>query len=112
MNRLTISVVYAEPERQTVIALEVSEGTTVATAIALARLNEQHPGLPADLGVGIWGREVTPETVLAAGDRVELYRPLPQDPKETRRALARQGRTMGHGVGLGRAGRIQRKSRR
>jgi len=50
-------------------------------------------------GLGIHGRTVSPERVLADGDRVELYRRLPADPKETRRRLAREGRTMGRTVG-------------
>jgi hypothetical protein len=37
---------------------------------------------------------VAPGHVLVDGDRVELYRPLPADPKDTRRRLAREGRTM------------------
>jgi len=93
-------VVYAEVDRQTQVALQVPVGTTVADAVVLAGLESKHPGLPAGLAVGVWGREVPPETLLQSGDRVELYRPLPQDPKETRRALAREGRSMGGGIGM------------
>ena len=85
------------------IELEVPAGTTAAEAVDLARLREAHPSLPVAPTLGIWGRTVPASTVLEAGDRVEVYRPLPQDPKVTRRALARQGRTMGRRPGPGAA---------
>ena len=41
-----------------------------------------HPAInAATCGVGIFGREVPRERVLAAGDRVEVLRPLVEDPK-------------------------------
>ncbi len=92
---IAVEVVYAERDRQTVVALELPAGSTVADAIGRAGLNALHPALPAEHAVGIWGRLVPVSTPLQAGDRVELYRPLPEDPKVTRRKLARQGRTMG-----------------
>jgi putative ubiquitin-RnfH superfamily antitoxin RatB of RatAB toxin-antitoxin module len=107
-----IEVVYAEATVQTVVSLTVPAGTTVAEAVRLAHLGASHPQMPADLTHGIWGREVAPDTPVSAGDRVELYRPLPNDPKETRRALAREGRTMGQGVAIGHKRKIRRKVRR
>jgi putative ubiquitin-RnfH superfamily antitoxin RatB of RatAB toxin-antitoxin module len=45
-----------------------------------------------DMGaVGVFGRSVAAQTQLADGDRVEIYRPLAQDPKEQRRRRARKG---------------------
>ena len=92
---IRISVAYAAPERQTLIELSVPPGTTAAAAIELAGLRRLHPGIAADAPIGVHGRLVRPEQALVAGDRVELYRALPADPKETRRALAREGRSMG-----------------
>lgn len=97
---MEVWVVYAEPERQTQRRLLVPVGTTVGEALDRANLRADHPALSAPLAVGIWGREVTLDTPVTAGDRIELYRPLPQDPKDTRRALAREGRSMGGGVGM------------
>jgi uncharacterized protein len=94
-GRIRVAVVYAERDRQTLIELEVPAGTTAAEAIERAAIRRVHPGIPADAALGIHGRVVSPQQVLAAGDRLELYRPLPADPKETRRRLAREGRTMG-----------------
>jgi putative ubiquitin-RnfH superfamily antitoxin RatB of RatAB toxin-antitoxin module len=94
---IAIEVAYAERDRQTLIALRVPAGTTVEQAVALSGIRERHAGIPVDAALGIHGRIVAGRQVLAAGDRVELYRPLPADPKDTRRRLAREGRTMGAG---------------
>jgi hypothetical protein len=100
-RRIRVEVAYAEPSAQSVIVLEVPAGTTVAEAVALSGLRASHPAMPAAPALGVWGRAVAATTVLQPGDRVEVYRPLPQDPKVTRRALARQGRTMGRRPGPG-----------
>ena len=45
-----------------------------------------------DLGrcqVGVFGRAANPDDIIHDGDRVEVYRPLIADPKETRRRRAR-----------------------
>jgi len=102
-GRIAVEVAYAEPALQSVVALQVPPGTTAAEAVVLSGLRATHPGMPLLPALGVWGRIVTAATVLAAGDRVEIYRPLPQDPKVTRRALARQGRTMGRRPGPGTA---------
>jgi putative ubiquitin-RnfH superfamily antitoxin RatB of RatAB toxin-antitoxin module len=94
-ERIRVAVAYAERERQTLIELEVDAGTTVREAIETSGIRGRHPGIAADAALGIFGRRVEPDAVLAAGDRVELYRPLPADPKDTRRRLAREGRAMG-----------------
>ena len=88
---ITVSVVYALPEHATTIKLELPVGATVAEAIARSRIAERHPG--ADLAraaVGVFGRRVRRDAVLADGDRVEIYRPLLADPKDARRRRARR----------------------
>lgn len=88
MAEITVEVVLALPERTVLRRLVLSEGTTVAQAIAAA-------GLGADAGVtdprrvGVFGQRVDPEQPLREGDRVEIYRPLALDPKEARRRRAR-----------------------
>jgi hypothetical protein len=42
----------------------------------------------ADGRVGIFGKAVKLSQVLKSGDRVEIYRPLLNDPKEARRRKA------------------------
>ena len=95
-ERIKIVVACAEAGRQSVLEIEVEAGCTAGEAIERSRIFALHPGLdPAACGIGIFGTEVRRDRVLAAGERVEVLRPLPEDPRERRRRLARQGRSMG-----------------
>ena len=47
---------------------------------------------PWERGVGVFGRAVEAGTPLADGDRVEIYRGLSFDPKESRRRRAEHRR--------------------
>lgn len=93
MSRLAVEVVLALEDRQLVTALEVEPGTTLAEAILRSGLQArtQELDLQLDLStaaVGIFGRLRERDTVLADGDRVEIYRPLLADPKDARRRRA------------------------
>ena len=74
--------------------LDIISGTSARTAVQLAA----DAGLPlgdAELDpihapIGVFGEQVEDDYVLADGDRVEIYRPLQQDPKELRRHRANQ----------------------
>jgi len=81
MSGITVEVVFALPERQTLRRLRLAEGSTVQDALSAS-------GLAQTGRVGIHGRVVSPATILRDGDRVEIYRPLRADPKELRRARA------------------------
>jgi len=86
---IRVEVVLAMPDRQELVSLEVEEGTTLAGAISLSRVAEKFEGFEPDLErVGIFGHKASPDQVLRAGDRVEIYRPLLADPKEVRRRRA------------------------
>jgi uncharacterized protein len=95
VEHIAIVVACAEAERQTVLAIEVPAGCTAGEAIERSGVLTGHPAIdPAACGIGIFGREVARDRVLVAGDRVEVLRPLAEDPRERRRRLARQGRSM------------------
>jgi putative ubiquitin-RnfH superfamily antitoxin RatB of RatAB toxin-antitoxin module len=95
-EKIAIEVVCAEAERQTVIPLDVEEGCTAVEAIRQSGIFARHPSLdPQACGIGIFGHEVARDRKLRAGDRVEVLRPLSDDPRERRRRLARQGGSMG-----------------
>jgi uncharacterized protein len=84
---LKVEVVYALPDEQTLIALEVEEGTTVKEAIERSGILSKYPGVAgARERVGIFGKPVDPDTALRDGDRIEIYRPLVANPKEARRS--------------------------
>ncbi|MEX2151133.1 MAG: RnfH family protein [Steroidobacteraceae bacterium] len=96
VDRIAIEVACAERERQTVLKLDVPVNCTAEQALELSGIFALHPGLdPAGCGVGIFGREVARDHPLAAGDRVEVLRRLPEDPRERRRRLARDGKAIG-----------------
>ena len=88
---LAVEVVYAMRGEQVLVSLKVSPGTTVCEAIAQSGIAQRFPHIdPARSTVGIFGKLVKPDTVLRAGDRVEIYRPLIADPKDARRHRVRQ----------------------
>lgn len=69
--------------------VQVPEGATADAAIAASGFREAYPNVdPAVLGVGIFGKAVPLTTVLQPNDRVEIYRALRFDPKDSRRRRA------------------------
>jgi putative ubiquitin-RnfH superfamily antitoxin RatB of RatAB toxin-antitoxin module len=104
-ERIPVEVAYARSDRQQVIPLQVATGSTLEQAIRQSRILEQFPEIDlASARVGIFGKLQTLNTVLRAGDRLEIYRPLLADPKQVRKQRAaasgkpaRGGTTGGHG---------------
>jgi uncharacterized protein len=96
-TRKHCTVVYALPDRQYLWHVELDEQGTVQDALERARrLTEaQNPGTPipaipwAEADVGIFGEIASRDAVPSDGDRIEIYRPLVQDPKQARRERAR-----------------------
>ncbi len=85
-DRIRVQLCYATPERELLQALDVDAGTTIGQAI-------QDSGLLPEVDlqqtpVGIFGKKKELDTVLRAGDRIEVYRPMHPDPEETRRRRA------------------------
>jgi putative ubiquitin-RnfH superfamily antitoxin RatB of RatAB toxin-antitoxin module len=82
------------PQEVELIALSVSEGTTLAGAIEQSGIRRRYPGLYiGGDNTGIFGRLCSGDTVLSAGDRIEIYQPLRADPKDARRLRARRQET-------------------
>ena len=97
MSDLEIEVVFASREKQSLVQLLVSSGTTVAEVVTTSGVLDQFPDQDQDeLSFGIWGQLVAADRIVKKGDRVELYRPLDLDPREARRQLATVGLTMGN----------------
>lgn len=89
MAKIHVEVVYALPDRQLAVALELAAGSTVADSLEASGILRQYPGIDvAKTGVGIWGRRVGLDQPLDDGDRVEIYRGLIADPKLARRQRA------------------------
>ena len=99
-SEIQIEVAFATPEKQLIIPVFVKEGTTAIEAVKLSKIEEQFNEIDLkNLVLGIFGKHITPETVLREKDRVEIYRPLIADPKEIRRKRAEEGKAMKKGGG-------------
>jgi putative ubiquitin-RnfH superfamily antitoxin RatB of RatAB toxin-antitoxin module len=89
-----VQLCYARPDRQFLLDLQVAPGTTIQQAIQDSGIVRQAPEIDISvLRVGIYGKLKTLDTVLREHDRVEIYRPLIADPKETRRRRAAHDRS-------------------
>ena len=87
--KIQIEVVYALPEKQWLVSLSVTPGTTVRQALVLTDFAQKVRELDVrNCPVGIFGKGGADDRVLNAGDRVEVYRPLVNDPRELRRERA------------------------
>ena len=88
MAAIRVDVVYALAKEVDAVSVRLPAGATVRDAIVASGIAERRR---VDLtAVGVFGRRVTADALLADGDRVEIYRPLLLDPKEQRRQRARK----------------------
>jgi putative ubiquitin-RnfH superfamily antitoxin RatB of RatAB toxin-antitoxin module len=86
-----IELVYAAAESVTGI-YEIEAPATVADVLRLAAQDPRFGFLDlANAAVGIYGQSAPRSAPVADGDRVEIYRPLIQDPKTARRRRAASG---------------------
>jgi putative ubiquitin-RnfH superfamily antitoxin RatB of RatAB toxin-antitoxin module len=88
-EQIHISVCYATSTYEFLRELTVPAGTTLEQAVRQSGLLEAVPQI--DLGAcatGIYAKKAPLSATLREHDRVEVYRPLQADPKETRRRRA------------------------
>lgn len=89
---MKVSVVMAFADRQQVMQLDVPETCCARDAVQLAvanGLDVAHETFSVDdAPLGVYGERVKDDAPLAPDDRVEIYRPLQQDPMELRRQRA------------------------
>ena len=90
-SAIHVEVAYATIERQCVIPLKVTNGTTAYAAIRLSKIEQEFEEIDVDGSpIGIFGKILDgkssriPKYVLQDNDRVEIYRPLTVDPKKAR----------------------------
>ena len=90
---LRIRVVYALPDRQPSVDLQVPPGTSLTEAVNRSGLLQKFPEAAArPLECAIFGRAVPLTYELRDGDRIEILRPLLVDPKQSRREAAARNR--------------------
>lgn len=85
---LAIEAVYIGTDAQYLRRLQVPAGTTLQAALEQSGLWDIAQAEAQPLGLGIWGKRVPADTCVHEGDRVEIYRPLKADPKQSRRERA------------------------
>lgn len=96
VGTVRVTVLYALPDDQVWVELDLPAGARAVDAVRAAGLLERSDRATGEVGpLGLFGRVIAPDYTLEDGDRVEILRRLRHDPKETRRRLAAMGRTMG-----------------
>lgn len=92
-KKINVEVAYALRDKQTIVPLQVEEGTVVSDAVTLSGILKMFPEIDLTANkLGIFGKLAKNTQVLKAGDRVEIYRPLIADPKEVRKRKAAEAK--------------------
>ena len=87
---ITIEILYALPNDQTLYVLTLEEGSTVLDALLKSPLQARYPEVDfLTLKVGIFGQIKSFDTPLSTGNRIEFYRPLLINPMDKRRTHAK-----------------------
>ncbi len=85
-DTISVEVAFAKPDKQVILPLVVPVATTVEQAIEKSGILKQFEEIDLSKNwVGIFSQPCALSTALREGDRVEIYRPLIVDPKESRR---------------------------
>lgn len=92
-----VIVVYAKADRQWQRTVALTQDMTLEQAVRQSGLMEELPEINlAVMRTGIFGKLKPPDTLLRDKDRIELYRPLTADPKESRRQRLSQQQRRGN----------------
>lgn len=90
---LRIRVIYALPDHQASVDLQLPPGTSLTEAVSRSGLLQKFPEAAVrPLSCAIFGRAVPLTYQLRDGDRIEILRPLQIDPKQSRREAAERSR--------------------
>lgn len=90
---LRIRVIYALPDHQATVDLQLPPGASLTEAVTRSGLLQKFPEAAArPLSCAIFGRAVPLSYELRDGDRIEILRPLLVDPKQSRREAAARNR--------------------
>ena len=88
-NKIQIEVVYADVEDIHCIPLELNIGASIGEAIKASGILERCPEINLNKNkVGVFSKLRELDELVSSNDRVEIYRPLKVDPKESRRRRA------------------------
>lgn len=91
--RIRVEVAYAAPDRQVIKNVELDSGSTIESAIRLSGILSEFPEIHlGHQGVGVFSKPRALTDEVRDGERIEIYRPLLIDPKESRRLKAKKRR--------------------
>ncbi|ACV27425.1 RnfH family protein [Kangiella koreensis] len=94
IERITVEVCYALPEKQTLLSLEVEASATIEEIIRQSGILELYSEIDlTQTKVGVFSKLAKLTDTLHDGDRVEIYRPLIADPKEVRKQRAEKSKS-------------------
>ena len=93
-NKINVEVAFALPDKQKIITLQVTEGCTAYEAAEQSGIVAEFREIDLPSAkMGVFGKAVKPhDYTMREGDRVEIYRPLIIDPKESRKERARKAK--------------------
>ncbi len=104
MTVINISLAYAKESKQYYAEMEVPQGTTIHEALMLSSwldlpdLSEFRAWCSSNMTanphhkawyVGIYSQKKRLDTMLSEGDRIEIYRPLSDDPMARRKSKSK-----------------------
>lgn len=88
---IRVEVAYARPDEQVILTVDVPAGASLEEAVRRSGIIDRFPEIDLSQNkVGIFGKAQSMSQPLRAGDRVEIYRPLIANPKESRRQRAKE----------------------
>ncbi len=91
-----VEVAFATPDKQLIIPVKLEQGASVQQAIDGSGMLNQFPEIDLTrLNVGVFGKGCDLEKTVEQGDRIEIYRPLTQNPMDARRNRAVAGKSPG-----------------
>lgn len=95
-QQIEVEVAYALPREQVVLVVHMDAGVSVQEAIERSGMLKQFPEIDlAKNKVGIFGKLTKLDAAPQPGDRIEIYRTLIADPKESRRTKAAEDKAGG-----------------
>lgn len=99
-GNIHVELVYALPEQQPLLRVQLADGASVEDAIRASGILEAFPEIDLSRNkVGIFSKLVKLDEKVRDKDRVEIYRSLIADPKEVRRKRAEEGKVTKKGGG-------------
>jgi uncharacterized protein len=84
-----VEVAYARPDRQLLLSLQAHAGMRLDDAVRRSGMLDRYPEIDLEhCRIGVFGKLRRPDDRVRPGDRIEIYRSLIADPKESRRRRA------------------------